>query len=97
MNKEVIFYYDIVCPYSYVAACRIENVVKNTNAKLTWKPVLLGTKILNFESLGGIYKSIKAPQGKDGSASDIMPENKKVIYAKDLIRTMQRFDILLMT
>ncbi len=52
--KKVIFYYDTICPYAYIASTRIENICKKNNALVEFKPVLLG----------GIYKETEAPQGK---------------------------------
>lgn len=43
--------------------------------------------------MGGIYKLSKAPQGKDGSATDVMPKSKKIIHAKDLQRVLIRENI----
>jgi len=81
--SSVIFYFDLVCPYSYIASQRIEQLTKRTGSKLIWIPVLLG----------GIYKATQAPQGKDGSASDVMPANKAILFAKDLRRNFLRFKI----
>lgn len=47
---ELVFYYDIVCPYAYLAAQKIEAVAARTGATLTWQPVLLGGV---FRALGG--------------------------------------------
>lgn len=46
------FYYDIVCPYAYIASTRIEACAQAAGADVQWCPVLLG----------GIYKHWKAPQ-----------------------------------
>lgn len=43
--------------------------------------------------LGGIYKQSNAPQGKDGSATDIMSPSKRKILAYDLHRTIVRYGI----
>ena len=43
--------------------------------------------------LGGIYKQTSAPQGKDGSASDVMPASKKKMHAIDLHRMIVRHNI----
>ena len=40
--KEVEFFYDIVCPYAYLGATQIEAVADRANAKVQWKPFLLG-------------------------------------------------------
>jgi len=82
-GRTVTFYFDIVCPYSYIASRLIEAIVQRNNAKLIWKPVLLG----------GLYKATKAPQGKDGSATDVMPISKRIIFAKDLRRSILRHKI----
>lgn len=50
--KKITFYYDIVCPYAYIASQRIRAVAARCGATVVWTPVLLG----------GIYKSIDAPQ-----------------------------------
>ena len=43
--------------------------------------------------MGGIYHATKAPQGKEGSASDVMPVSKKILTNQDLQRTIQKFKI----
>ena len=40
--KELSFYYDVVCPFAYLASTRVEALATRTNARLIWKPVLLG-------------------------------------------------------
>ena len=42
MEKQIDFYFDIVSPYSYFASMLIENVARRGNAKVNWKPFLLG-------------------------------------------------------
>ena len=46
---ELRFYYDVVCPYAYLASTKIEALARRTGAQLIWKPVLLG----------GIFRTIK--------------------------------------
>ena len=47
--KEVVFYYDVVCPFAYMASRLIEGVASRNGAKILWKPVLLGnTCLLQF-------------------------------------------------
>lgn len=36
------FYYDVVCPYAYLASTRIEALAARCGAALRWRPVLLG-------------------------------------------------------
>ncbi len=50
--KTIQFYYDIVCPYAYMASQKIESIAKCNNSKIQWVPVLLG----------GIYKSLQSEQ-----------------------------------
>jgi len=40
--------------------------------------------------LGGIYKQTSAPQGKAGSATDVMSPNKRRLHAYDLHRMIVR-------
>lgn len=75
--KEVVFYYDVVCPFAYMASRLIEGVASRNGAKILWKPVLLG----------GLYKGTQAPQGAAGSAYDAMSGAKVKILADDLKRT----------
>lgn len=72
-----MFYYDVVCPFAYLASRLIEGVARRTGAKIQWKPVLLG----------GLYKGTQAPQGAAGSAYDAMCDVKIKILADDLQRT----------
>lgn len=46
------FFYDIVCPYAYLASTQIERLALETGAAIEWVPMLLG----------GIFRSIGAPQ-----------------------------------
>lgn len=46
------FFYDIVCPYAYLASTQIEQLAKETGADIEWVPMLLG----------GVFRSIGAPQ-----------------------------------
>ncbi|XP_078380491.1 uncharacterized protein LOC144663421 [Oculina patagonica] len=81
--KEVVFYYDVVCPFAYMASRLIEGVARRNGAKILWKPVLLG----------GLYKGTQAPQGAAGSAYDAMSGAKIKILADDLKRTRLHFGI----
>ena len=40
--REVVFYYDIVCPFAYLASRLVENLGRRNGAKIKWRPVLLG-------------------------------------------------------
>jgi 2-hydroxychromene-2-carboxylate isomerase len=57
---DLELYYDVACPYAYLAAARAEALADALGARLRWCPVLLG----------GIYRAIGAPQypGEDTPA-----------------------------
>jgi len=42
MENKIDYYFDIVSPYSYIASMLIEDVALRGNAKVNWKPFLLG-------------------------------------------------------
>jgi 2-hydroxychromene-2-carboxylate isomerase len=116
---KVVFNYDIVCPYAYIASRRIEAVVKeaNPNATIEWTPVLLGVlyKVSRHTARMGLRRwqdksscrqslidiAISfllvqldvAPQGKDGSASAVMPLAKQKLMGRDLLRNAARFGV----
>ncbi len=49
---EVRFYYDVVCPYAYLASTRIEELAARYGARVSWRPILLG----------GLFREVQAPQ-----------------------------------
>jgi 2-hydroxychromene-2-carboxylate isomerase len=58
--KEITFYYDIVCPFAYVASRLIERLAERNAASIRWAPVLLGELIdqLNPVSRAGVHGHI---------------------------------------
>lgn len=50
--SELFFYYDVVCPWAFLASQRVEALAARTGATLRWCPVLLG----------GLYQHHRAPQ-----------------------------------
>jgi 2-hydroxychromene-2-carboxylate isomerase len=42
MTRQFEFYFDYSSPYSYLANTKIQNLCKDTNSKVIYKPVLLG-------------------------------------------------------
>ncbi len=64
------FYYDVVCPYAYLASERVEAVAARTGAELEWCPVLLG----------GLYQH----HGTDQVPAESWAEAKVGIGARDL-------------
>jgi len=77
------FLFDVQCPYAYVASRRVEALAKAAHCDVEFFPVLLG----------GLYADTQAPQGKDGSASDVMAPNKRVITSRDLQREAERWRV----
>lgn len=41
-GSRVIFYYDVVCPFAYMASRLVEAMAQRTGADIVWRPVLLG-------------------------------------------------------
>lgn len=78
--SSAVFYYDVVCPFAYMASRLVEGMARRAGATITWKPVLLG----------GLYDATAAPQGKAGSAMDVMSPSKLRITGADLHRQMSR-------
>ena len=72
---DLHFYFDIVCPFAYLASTRVERVAQDTDAALHWEPVLLG----------GLFNHISAPQNLNATRS----ANRQSIGARDLHRRAQ--------
>ena len=79
------FFFDIVCPYAYLASHKVARLAAERRVDVTWRPVLLG----------GLYAATQAPQGKDGSASDVMPAPKRALFQQDLLREAERAGVTL--
>ena len=77
---DLAFYFDVVCPYAYIASSRVEVLCLRCGATLEWKPCLLG----------GLYHATKAPQGKAGSATAAMSAQRVAIATQDLRREVRR-------
>jgi 2-hydroxychromene-2-carboxylate isomerase len=69
------FYFDIVCPYAYLASLRVEAMAKRTGAHIEWCPVLLG----------GLYRH----HGTDDVPAQGWPQNKVRLGILDLNREAQ--------
>ena len=77
MEKQIDFYFDIVSPYSYIASTLIDNILESNNAKLNWKPILLG----------GVFKAI------EGVIAPGLVPVKKPYLIKDLERLSTFYNI----
>jgi 2-hydroxychromene-2-carboxylate isomerase len=78
---KLVFYYDVVCPYAYLASMRIEALAERTGAALEWKPILLG----------GVFRAISAP---DVPAAH-MPPAKARLNRLDLARYASLYGVAL--
>ena len=77
MEQKIDFYFDIVSPYSYIASILIDDVARRVNAKVNWKPFLLG----------GVFNAVgtKEPPG--------LHPTKKPYLLKDLQRLSKHLKI----
>ncbi len=46
--REILFHYDVVCPYAYLAFLQIESFAAEHDATVRWRPVLLGGLLRSF-------------------------------------------------
>lgn len=49
---RVLFFFDITCPYAYLASTQVEALCARNGAELVWRPMLLG----------GVFRALAAPQ-----------------------------------
>lgn len=69
---RLTFYYDVVCPYAYLATTQIEALAARVGADIDWQPILLG----------GVFTAI----GQDQQPARAMPEPKRRLGVLDLQR-----------
>jgi 2-hydroxychromene-2-carboxylate isomerase len=74
---HVDFYFDVVCPYAYLAHTQIESFCHA--ARLSWKPILLG----------GLFRSIGAGDGPMPN----MPEAKRAMNWLDMHRWAEHWNV----
>ena len=77
--KRVDFFYDVVCPYAYLAHTQIEALCARAGAELVWKPFLLG----------GVFRAIGTPDVPAAS----MPPAKARLNALDMHRWADHFGV----
>jgi 2-hydroxychromene-2-carboxylate isomerase len=70
--ERVTFYYDVVCPYAYLASTQIEDVAARAGAAIDWEPVLLG----------GIFRAV----GQQDVPARAMPPAKQHLNLLDMKR-----------
>jgi 2-hydroxychromene-2-carboxylate isomerase len=77
-GKEVDFYFDVVCPFAYLAHTQVERVCKEAGATVRWVPILLG----------GLFREIGAGDGPMPG----MPEAKARLNTLDMKRWAEHWD-----
>jgi 2-hydroxychromene-2-carboxylate isomerase len=75
-NKSFEFFFDIVCPYAYIASTQVEAIAERTGSTLVLKPVLLG----------GLFKASELKIGANGSFADTLNDTKKRYMKADFAR-----------
>ncbi len=76
---RVEMFYDIVCPYAYLASTQIEALAARAGAELVWKPFLLG----------GVFRAIGAPD----RPADTMSAAKQRHNVLDMHRWAEHWDV----
>jgi 2-hydroxychromene-2-carboxylate isomerase len=79
MSKRMTFYYDIVCPYAYLAAERISRLPQATRERIDWQPV----------HLGGLLTLTRG----ETNPMNVMSASRLRMNALDLTRWAQRLDL----
>lgn len=77
MTEQVDFYYDIVSPYSYLAAMQLADLEAETGAKVNWLPIFLG----------GLFKQI----GNNAPLS--LEAKKRYMFQEDLPRLAAAYQV----
>src|SRR5207237_1062422 len=67
ITRSFTFYYDVVCPYAYLASTQVEAMARRAQATIEWVPILLG----------GVFKAI----GQDQQPASRMPAAKTHLNA----------------
>ncbi len=76
---RLVFYYDVVCPYAYLASTRVEAMAARAGVRLELTPILLG----------GVFRAIGSP---DVPAAH-MPPQKARLGRLDLARYAALYDV----
>ena len=77
--KEVEFFYDIVCPYAYLGATQVESIAARHEARVVWKPFLLG----------GVFRAI----GSADNQMSVMSPGKLNHNRLDMHRWAEHFGV----
>ncbi len=79
MRPRVDFYFDVACPYAYLAHTQIEAICARHGADLAWKPILLG----------GLFRSVR---GDDGPMPTMAPE-RAAMNLRDMHRWAEAWGV----
>ena len=60
MSKKVEFFFDVGSPASYLAWTQLEGIAQRTNAKIIWRPMLLGAV---FQATGNASPAVVPAKG----------------------------------
>jgi len=77
MTEQVDFYYDIVSPYSYLAAVQIAELEAETGVQVNWLPIFLG----------GLFKQV----GNNAPLS--LEAKKRYMFQEDLPRLAAAYQV----
>jgi len=80
VRARITFYYDVVCPWAFLASTRIESVSAAGGAALLWQPILLG----------GLLRALGTPE-----PMSTMSENKLRMGRLDLARWADHLGVAL--
>ncbi len=84
-RSHVAFYFDVVCPYAYLAHTQIEAVCKRAGVTLTWVPILLG----------GLFRDVRDGDGDTRPSADMpaMGEAKSRLNLLDMQRWSEHWEV----
>jgi len=79
MKKTLRFWYDVVCPYAYLASTQVEQLSAELGVAIEWRPMLLG----------GVFRHTGAPQVP---AAQMSP-SKALMNSLELYRWAQAWGV----
>ena len=94
--SDIDFYYDVVCPYAYLGACKIQSI----NATIVWKPILLGG-LFRYNKSPDVpahsWAMAKARYGVRDLAREAQKQGKKLTYhPRHPVRTVEAMRLISM-
>ena len=78
-ERQFEFWYDISCPYAYLASTQIDALAAECGATVSYEPFLLG----------GVFRAIGAPM----DPNETMPAAKAAHNRADMLRWAQHFQV----